>query len=87
MPSGSATPDGLFVGRTREIDELSRALASAEAGAGRLVLITGDAGIGKTRLAEQVAQEAELRGARVIVGRCHEGEGAPSYWQIGRAHV
>ena len=80
MPSGSATPDGLFVGRTREIDELSRALASAEAGAGRLVLITGDAGIGKTRLAEQVAQEAELRGARVIVGRCHEGEGAPSYW-------
>jgi tetratricopeptide (TPR) repeat protein len=44
------------------------------------VLLAGEPCIGKTRTAEELAREARRRGARVLHGRCHEGEGAPSYW-------
>ncbi len=74
---GAGTP---FVGRVRELGLLRDALTAALAGRGWLVLLAGEAGIGKTRLAEQVAQDAESRGARVLIGRCYEGEGAPAYW-------
>ena len=49
-------------------------------GRGRLVLLVGEPGIGKTRTAEELATYARVRGARVLWGRCHEGEGAPAYW-------
>jgi tetratricopeptide (TPR) repeat protein len=80
MPSGSAIADAPFVGRERELAVLWRALDAAIAGEGDLVLLAGEPGIGKTRLAEQVTREAGGRGMRVVVGRCHQGEGAPSYW-------
>lgn len=57
---------------------LDRGLAAAAAGTGRVVLIGGEPGIGKTRLAEVFA--AEVTGALVLWGRCHETEGAPSFW-------
>jgi DNA-binding NarL/FixJ family response regulator len=44
-----------FVGRARELEELERALAAARAGRGGAVLVTGDAGIGKTRLVSELA--------------------------------
>ena len=47
---------------------------------GRLFLNTGEPGIGKTRMAEQLASRARQRGARVLWGRCWEGGGAPAYW-------
>src|SRR5262245_24149157 len=50
-------------------------------------MLAGDAGIGKTRLAEQVAAHATARGARVAWGRCWES-GAPAFWpwvQVVRA--
>jgi tetratricopeptide (TPR) repeat protein len=53
-------------------------------------MVTGDAGIGKTRLTDELSQRAGERGAAVLVGRCYEGEGAPAYWpwvQIVRALV
>jgi predicted ATPase len=52
----------------------------AGAGAGRLLLFTGEPGIGKSRLAEQVALEAAGRGATVAFGRCWEAGEAPAYW-------
>jgi AAA ATPase domain len=61
-----------FVGRERELVELRQGLADALAGAGRLFLISGEPGIGKTRLAEEFSTEARARGTRVIwagVGR------------------
>ena len=75
---GSATQ--AFVGRTRELAELGNGLQDAAAGSGRLFLIVGAAGIGKTRLAEELAVEAGRGGARVLWGRCWEGGGAPAYW-------
>ena len=69
-----------FVGRRREIVELSSSLDGAIAGHGRLFLISGEPGIGKTWLADEVARHAAERGMRVAWGRCWEGGGAPAYW-------
>jgi len=71
-----------FVGRERELSELRDGLADATSGRGRLggvFLISGEPGIGKTRLADELAVEAASRGMRVVWGRCWEGGGAPAY--------
>jgi DNA-binding winged helix-turn-helix (wHTH) protein/tetratricopeptide (TPR) repeat protein len=69
-----------FVGRERTLERLEGALASALAGRGRVVLLAGEPGIGKTRTAEELARVARERGAEVVIGRCFEGEGAPAFW-------
>jgi tetratricopeptide (TPR) repeat protein len=69
-----------FVGREREIVELLSSLDDAIAGRGRLFLISGEPGIGKTWLVDEVARHAAECGMRVAWGRCWEGGGAPSYW-------
>ena len=69
-----------LLGREREMAALRAALASASRGRGRLVLLSGEAGIGKTRLADAFAVEARDHGARVAWGRCWEAGGAPVYW-------
>jgi predicted ATPase len=79
-----------FVGREPELSELRAGLDDASAGHGRLFLLSGEPGIGKTRLAEEISNEASARGMRVVWGRCWEGGGAPAYWpfiQITRACV
>jgi DNA-binding SARP family transcriptional activator len=75
-----ARPSGAFVGRERELGELAGALEDSLGGQGRLVLIMGEPGIGKSRLAEELAREARNRGALVVVGRCWEAGGAPAFW-------
>jgi hypothetical protein len=70
----------VFVGRGAERARLRAALDSALGGQGQLVLIAGEAGIGKTRIAEELCAEARSREARVAWGRCREGAGAPAYW-------
>jgi predicted ATPase/DNA-binding CsgD family transcriptional regulator len=82
-----ATP---FVGREAELAALIADLKAAAAGSGGVVLVAGESGIGKTRLAEELAAEATERGAHVLWGRCWEGEGAPAFWpwvQIVRGYV
>lgn len=69
-----------FVGRDRELDVLRRSLRDAVEGHGSLVLIGGEPGIGKTRLADQVLSRAREDGVRVLIGRCWDGAGAPAYW-------
>jgi DNA-binding SARP family transcriptional activator len=73
-------PRSAFVGRDHELSELTAGLEDAFAGRGRLFLLGGEPGIGKSRLAEELAARAGARGARVLVGRCWEAGGAPAYW-------
>ena len=47
---------------------------------GGALVITGEAGIGKTMLATELGARARRRGARVVVGRCHEADLSPAYW-------
>jgi tetratricopeptide (TPR) repeat protein len=69
-----------FVGRALELGELRAALERAPAGRGSLFLITGEPGIGKTRLMEESRSLAANKGWKACVGRCWEGSGAPPYW-------
>jgi DNA-binding CsgD family transcriptional regulator/tetratricopeptide (TPR) repeat protein len=59
----------VFVGRVRELGELERALDAARAGSGTIVLVAGEAGIGKTRLAAELASRAGAAGSEVLLGR------------------
>jgi DNA-binding CsgD family transcriptional regulator len=69
-----------LVGRKSELGRLRGALDRLAEGHGGLVLVTGEPGIGKTRLVEELDTEATERGAFVAWGRVDEGHGAPPYW-------
>jgi predicted ATPase/DNA-binding SARP family transcriptional activator len=71
---------GVFVGRERELADILGAFDDARSGTGRLVLLTGEPGIGKSRLADELAAHAQSRGTTVLWGRCWEAGGAPAYW-------
>jgi DNA-binding winged helix-turn-helix (wHTH) protein len=74
------TTERAFVGRTDELKWLGAALAEAGAGRGRICLLAGEGGIGKTRLAEEIAAEAASRGFLVLEGRGYDDEGMPPFW-------
>jgi tetratricopeptide (TPR) repeat protein len=69
-----------FVGREHELAELDSACESGADSDAHLFLIYGEPGIGKTRLADELASHAKARGMQVLWGRCWEGDGAPAYW-------
>jgi len=69
-----------FVGRERECAVLGNWLAAALAGRPRVVLCRGEPGIGKTRLAEQLASEAGIEGVSAVWGLASESAGAPPFW-------
>ena len=69
-----------FIGRAPELAVLRWCLERASNAQGSVVLIAGEAGIGKTRLSQEIADAAEQRGLHVFWGRCWEGEGAPAFW-------
>ena len=76
LPGYERTP---FVGRTQERSRLLQAVERARSGHGRLMLIGGEAGVGKSRLIEEVAAEARRLGLMVLTGRCVDQQGAPPY--------
>ncbi|WP_327105030.1 BTAD domain-containing putative transcriptional regulator [Nonomuraea glycinis] len=78
---------GRLVGRDGEVRAVEERLAEARAGRGGLVVVTGEAGIGKTSLARAVAELAGARGFRVAWGRCLDGGSAPAFWPWTRAGV
>jgi DNA-binding winged helix-turn-helix (wHTH) protein/tetratricopeptide (TPR) repeat protein len=66
-----------FVGREHEMSDVRTALADGNSGHGRICLISGEAGIGKSRLCAEIALEAEKNGMAVFVGHCSENEAVP----------
>jgi hypothetical protein len=69
-----------LLGRSRELTDLEGALDRAASGRGGVYLLSGEAGIGKTRLCAELADVAEARGVHSVWGRAWEVEGAPACW-------
>jgi eukaryotic-like serine/threonine-protein kinase len=69
-----------FVGRGEVMDRLEARLAQAERGEGGICLLLGEAGIGKTRCAEELRARSAQRGMRMWSGQSVEGLGAPVFW-------
>jgi DNA-binding SARP family transcriptional activator len=76
----AAHDQGSFVGREQELAVLLAGLDDVYDGRGRLFLLQGEPGIGKSRLADELTSRAKARGSIVLVGRCWEAGGAPAYW-------
>src|SRR3954447_4354368 len=70
----------MLLGREGELTELCRGLDESLHGRGRLFLVSGEPGIGKTRLCDELATRAAERGVTLFWGRCWEAGGAPAYW-------
>jgi DNA-binding SARP family transcriptional activator len=68
------------LGRAEQLTELRNGLDAIFTDRGVVFMIGGEAGIGKSRLADELARGARDRGARVVWGRCWEAGGAPAYW-------
>jgi DNA-binding SARP family transcriptional activator len=71
-----ATGAERIVGRAAELERLEAALNAAFDGRGTTALVSGPAGIGKTRVAAELARRARARGATVLTGRCIDVVGA-----------
>jgi hypothetical protein len=70
----------MLVGRRLAIGALRPAVDAAAGGAGGVVLLAGEAGMGKTALASEAAAYAKARGAAAVRGTCWEDDGAPGFW-------
>jgi class 3 adenylate cyclase/tetratricopeptide (TPR) repeat protein len=68
-----------FVERDSERASLRRLLGNALAGTGGLALVAGEPGVGKSRLAAEIADDARVHGMRTLTGHCVEMSGAPPY--------
>jgi DNA-binding CsgD family transcriptional regulator len=79
-PARSKVPASPLVGRDAELDHLERALHGASSGEGRIELVYGEPGVGKTRLLDEVARHAASRGAAVFSACCPDDPGTPPYW-------
>jgi DNA-binding CsgD family transcriptional regulator/tetratricopeptide (TPR) repeat protein len=76
---------GIVVGRERQLAAVDRAWSEVDAGHGRLLLVSGEAGIGKTRIAQEALDRASAHGARVARGYAVADAGAPPLWPWRRA--
>ncbi len=68
---------GRFVGREQELSEARSLWSKAAAGDGQTLLISGEPGIGKTRLMRELATHVEVTGGRALMGACYAEGGAP----------
>ncbi len=74
-----------FVGRAQEFSRLADLLQQARAGKGRMVVLSGEAGVGKTRLLQELTSYAQQQGIRVFQGRCSETLALGAYEPIRAA--
>ncbi|HEY8757800.1 MAG TPA: AAA family ATPase [Candidatus Limnocylindria bacterium] len=73
-PSSQQVLSPVVIGRDRELDTLEEQLVAAIAGRGRAVLVSGEAGLGKSALLRRFVERARARGTRVLIGECTEIE-------------
>ncbi|MFF5106666.1 ATP-binding protein [Streptomyces sp. NPDC000134] len=73
-------PGGLLLGREDFLRAVRAGVERAVAGHGGVLLVTGEAGIGKTSLAGRAVQEARSEGLAVLRGACWDADGTPGYW-------
>lgn len=73
---------GAMVGRGPELSTLDRLLHAIVAGEYRWALVTGSAGMGKTRLAVEASARARERGIRTIWTSCPDDDGVPAWWPL-----
>lgn len=73
-----------LLGRRRELADARAVVDAGLAGAGALLLVTGEAGIGKSRLVDELAGETARAGARVVWGVCWDDPGTPPFWPWAR---
>ena len=78
LPSVVTGLGRIFVGRDEELTRLRQWWKEARGGTRRLVLLGGEPGVGKTRLAAALAEEVHADGALVLAGRCGEDLGVPT---------
>jgi DNA-binding SARP family transcriptional activator/tetratricopeptide (TPR) repeat protein len=76
----AGAPGGLLVGYEHELSALEDVLERALVGQGRVALVSGEPGVGKTRLADELTRVGQARGAQVVWARCWDGGGAPAFW-------
>jgi predicted ATPase/DNA-binding winged helix-turn-helix (wHTH) protein len=69
-----------LIGREASLHALGAGLDAAFAGHGGIAWVSGEAGLGKTRVLDEIAATARARGAQVAVLRCHDAEGQPAFW-------
>jgi len=80
----AAAVRGSFVGRDALMDSLRRDYADAVAGEGRIVLLFGEAGIGKSRMLDEFMGWCRAEGGLLLQVRCPEDPGAPPFWPVLR---
>jgi predicted ATPase/Tfp pilus assembly protein PilF len=83
LPTGrflGALPEGALIAREEELGRLLSAVDAVEGGSGRLVLLAGEPGVGKTRLAQEVTRHVYERGFLVASGRCYEPQQSVPYY-------
>src|SRR5262245_39502164 len=75
-----ALPSGQLVGRERERAVIGAALEAVASGQGRFLVLVGEPGVGKTRLAQEIALLSRAAGCRVLSGRCYEPQQTVAYY-------
>ncbi len=81
-PAGEQTsvPSGRYIGRETMLGDLHAQLESALGGAGRIVLLSGEPGVGKSRTAQEILLAARARDALALGASGGSHSGAPPYW-------
>jgi predicted ATPase len=70
--TSNALPESDFIGRQEELVKMTNSLDDAISGQGRIVMLAGEPGIGKTRIAHELVTQADAKGTKTLWGWCYE---------------
>ena len=70
--ASNVLPESDFIGRQEELVKMTNSLDDAISGQGRIVMLAGGSGIGKTRIAHELVAQADAKGTKTLWGRCYE---------------